>query len=107
MKIFLTLLVLLTLLEAKESKLGVTHSSALAQGNINKIQVEFKELNNLDFHAFELKYNLMLERAIAEGIMIYKLKENQDIHTLIIKIKDEEKNIKSIKAYKKYSMKIY
>ena len=71
------------------------------------IQISFYNINNLDTYRLKKDYNITLRLNIADGILIFKYDGNEELGTLIKKVKSQEKDIKSIKRYKRYNFRAY
>lgn len=73
----------------------------------NTMILRFKDINSFDFSKFEESYNVKFLYCIAHGICFFENESTDNINLLIDKIRLEMTNIKSIKEYKKYKMRVF
>lgn len=82
------------------------HPAIVEEKNSNQIIIKFKDINNFDFFEFENRYHLTLAYCIADGICIYRSKQEENIEKIVSEIK-EENILKSVEIHLKKNMKIY
>ena len=118
MKKIILFLVFLALAHAEdyskllEYKQKYRHSTAVKQRALqqgkyaNYVQITYYDINNLDTFSLKQKYNLELQTAIADGVLVFIYHGNMPIEKVIQKIKSQEKQIKDVRKYKSFHFKI-